>query len=156
MDGSVEFYRPWKDYTDGFGNVSGEYWLGKWSLINKADMSFLKQTKLCTILYLRLSLKYANRFHHALLLSCFFSVMVCGLCSGNQMLHALTDYKAQELRVDLQDHEGVAVYAQYGKFIVGSQINKFMLNVSSYKGDAGKGIFSEDLELNVIVGCLVV
>ena len=57
------------------------------------------------------------------------------------MLHALTDYKAQELRVDLEDHEGVAVFAQYGRFIVGSQINKFMLNVSSYRGNAGTFIF---------------
>ncbi|KAK2909467.1 hypothetical protein Q8A67_005304 [Cirrhinus molitorella] len=28
MDGSVSFYRPWKEYKRGFGNVEGEYWLG--------------------------------------------------------------------------------------------------------------------------------
>ncbi|XP_073764892.1 microfibril-associated glycoprotein 4-like [Danio rerio] len=28
MDGSVNFYRPWRDYKRGFGNVEGEYWLG--------------------------------------------------------------------------------------------------------------------------------
>ncbi|XP_016386167.1 microfibril-associated glycoprotein 4-like, partial [Sinocyclocheilus rhinocerous] len=28
MDGSVNFYRPWKQYKRGFGNVEGEYWLG--------------------------------------------------------------------------------------------------------------------------------
>ncbi|XP_036396360.1 microfibril-associated glycoprotein 4-like [Megalops cyprinoides] len=28
MDGSVNFYRPWEQYRNGFGNVSGEYWLG--------------------------------------------------------------------------------------------------------------------------------
>lgn len=28
MDGSVEFYRIWKDYEKGFGDLMGEHWLG--------------------------------------------------------------------------------------------------------------------------------
>ena len=27
-DGSADFYRDWEDYQFGFGDVSGEHWLG--------------------------------------------------------------------------------------------------------------------------------
>ncbi|KAL2086523.1 hypothetical protein ACEWY4_017582 [Coilia grayii] len=28
VDGTLTFYRPWQQYEDGFGDASGEYWLG--------------------------------------------------------------------------------------------------------------------------------
>ncbi|XP_062590025.1 ficolin-1-A-like, partial [Saccostrea cucullata] len=28
MDGTIDFFRNWEDYKNGFGNKAGEYWLG--------------------------------------------------------------------------------------------------------------------------------
>ena len=39
MDGSIVFYLNWTDYVRGFGNLSGEYWLGLSTLHHLANGS---------------------------------------------------------------------------------------------------------------------
>ena len=44
-DGSVDFYRNWADYVHGFGNASGEYWLGLSKLHRLANGSVSTQLR---------------------------------------------------------------------------------------------------------------
>uniref|UniRef100_A0A4W4FC60 Fibrinogen C-terminal domain-containing protein n=1 Tax=Electrophorus electricus TaxID=8005 RepID=A0A4W4FC60_ELEEL len=84
IDGSVNFYKPWKHYKNGFGNKNGEYWLGL------------------------------------------------------ENLYQLTHKRKYELRVDLEDFEGVTVYAQYSAFSVESETEGYKLHVSGFT-DGGAG-----------------
>jgi hypothetical protein len=44
QDGSVDFYRGWLDYKVGFGNLTGEFWLGldKIHRLTKSGESILR------------------------------------------------------------------------------------------------------------------
>lgn len=34
QSGKVEFFRNWRNYTAGFGDLNDEFWLGKFDLIS--------------------------------------------------------------------------------------------------------------------------
>ena len=45
IDGSVDFYLGWSEYIHGFGNLSGEYWLGLSKLHRLANSNMTQQLR---------------------------------------------------------------------------------------------------------------
>ncbi|ELU13779.1 hypothetical protein CAPTEDRAFT_117273, partial [Capitella teleta] len=56
---------------------------------------------------------------------------------GNQNLHLLTSKQPYELRIDLR-HQGESRFAEYMRFFVGSEDDKFPLAIGGYSGTAGE------------------
>ena len=59
---------------------------------------------------------------------------------GNDKIHRLTASRASSLRVELEDWNGVRVYAKYGRFNIGDEQAQYRLEVSSYSGTAGDSL----------------
>ena len=59
---------------------------------------------------------------------------------GNDKIHRLTASRPSSLRVDLEDWNGVRVYAKYGKFSIGDEQAQYRLEVGSYSGTAGDSL----------------
>ncbi|MGH0156852.1 UNVERIFIED_CONTAM: hypothetical protein FKN15_045014 [Acipenser sinensis] len=89
MNGKTNFYRRWKEYKAGFGNVSEEFWL------------------------------------------------------GNENLHSLTTHNPQSLRVDLRAGNETA-HAVYKTFRVDSEKKHYTLHIAGYSGNAGDSLRYHD------------
>jgi hypothetical protein len=86
-DGSVNFYRSWYDYKEGFGNLGGEFWLGL------------------------------------------------------EKIHELTSNKLHELRIEMQNFEGVKTVAKYSLFHIGDEASGYSLKMlGAFSGDAGDSL----------------
>ena len=62
---------------------------------------------------------------------------------GNDKIHRLTAARPSSLRVELEDWNGVRVFAKYGKFKIGDEQIQYRLEVGSYSGTAGDSLISE-------------
>ena len=59
---------------------------------------------------------------------------------GNDKIHRLTTSRPSSLRVELEDWNGVRVYAKYGRFSIGDGQAQYRLEVNSYSGAAGDSL----------------
>ena len=60
---------------------------------------------------------------------------------GNENLYQLTERIQYKLRIDLRDHYGVTLYAEYQYFLVGPESSNYQLTFNGYTGNAGRQIF---------------
>ncbi|XP_062606267.1 ryncolin-1-like isoform X3 [Saccostrea cucullata] len=138
MDGSVDFYRSWDSYKEGFGNVEGEYWLGNEPihLLTKRRQYELR-VDLQKFSGEKAFAKYSKFSVGSESQKFKLTVSVYSGTAGNEAIHLLTKRKEHELRVDLQKFTGEKAFAKYSKFSVGSESQKFKLTVTGYSGTAG-------------------
>ena len=61
---------------------------------------------------------------------------------GNDKIHRLTASRPSSLRVELEDWNGVRVYAKYGRFKIGDEQAQYRLEVDSYSGTAGDALIA--------------
>ncbi|XP_066490534.1 fibroleukin [Tiliqua scincoides] len=59
---------------------------------------------------------------------------------GNDKIHLLSKSKDMQLRIELEDFNGVREYAKYEHFYVANELLKYRLSVSSYSGTAGDAL----------------
>ena len=69
-----------------------------------------------------------------------FGQLTAELWLGNDKIHRLTASRPSSLRVELEDWNGVRVYAKYGKFNIGEEQAQYRLKVGSYSGTAGDSL----------------
>ncbi|XP_046392214.1 fibrinogen C domain-containing protein 1-B-like isoform X2 [Ischnura elegans] len=83
-EGTVEFFRNWQDYKNGFGNLAGEFWLGL------------------------------------------------------EKLHLLTNFRVNEILIELEDFDHEMTYAKFSSFAIGSEAEGYHISLlGDYEGTAG-------------------
>ncbi|KAK3088663.1 hypothetical protein FSP39_022070, partial [Pinctada imbricata] len=140
-DGSVDFYRTWKEYQDGFGRLNGEHWLGN---------QILHEITARGNYELRIDLKDFDDNTRYAKYSSFkigsrdegynLSLGSYSGTAGNQILHEVTAHGHYELRIDLKDFDGNTRYAKYSSFKIGSRDEGYKLSLGSYSGTAGDSL----------------
>ncbi|XP_060100671.1 fibroleukin [Heteronotia binoei] len=59
---------------------------------------------------------------------------------GNDKIHLLTKSKEMQLRIELEDFNGVRKYSKYEQFYVANEFLKYRLSIGGYTGTAGDAL----------------
>lgn len=113
LDGRTDFWRDWEEYAHGFGNISGEFWLGQ-------CLTGIGGTR-----------EGMGPCGHQ---APYESTLPT---PGNEVLHSLTKAGDYSMRVDLRAGDE-AVFAQYDSFRVDSAADYYRLHLAGYHGTAGE------------------
>ncbi|KAM3864465.1 uncharacterized protein ACN63O_012379 [Diretmus argenteus] len=140
-DGTFNFYRGWDQYKTGFGQASGEYWLG----LENIHLLTLSQSY-----ELRVDMEDFDGMKVYAQYSSFsvsteqdgYKLTLSGFTDGGaglENIHLLTLRKSYELRVDMEDFEGMKVYVRYSSFSVSAEQDGYRLTLSGFT-DGGADI----------------
>lgn len=121
QSGKLDFFRNWKNYTAGFGDINDEFWLGNLkhhsSLFNCV---LIKVSVTKTVILLVMSVMSST---------------------GLSNLNKITAAAQYELRVDLRD-KGETAFAQYDRFSVSESRSRYKVHVGGYSGTAGRSVIA--------------
>lgn len=158
LDGSEDFWRYWDDYVEGFGNLTGEYWLGEVTADHnkKLLLDHNNNISICPMLLLdglnsqsepNQSKKWdnfqssINKIHFSLpiykyrfwalirYLSEYTSSHVDHVFIGLERLYYLT-LSNKMLSVFLEDHDGETRTGNYSLFYIDGAVDEYRLHVS--------------------------
>ncbi|XP_071836971.1 uncharacterized protein [Apostichopus japonicus] len=133
VDGSVDFYRNWKSYKEGFGKPDHEFWLGNDKLYHLTNQGlYTLRIDLVdregTQYYAKYDLFRINDENDKYRLSELGAFSGTARNSGNGLY---------TLRIDLVDREGTQYYAKYDLFRINDENDKYRLSeLGAFSGTA--------------------
>ncbi|XP_078483393.1 microfibril-associated glycoprotein 4-like [Ciona intestinalis] len=142
-DGSVNFYRNWKEYRTGFGEPDQEFWMGEEN-INEMNVCnlFILTWRSNDSRYNTGDLFHTPRARLRVTTYITF-VGVQYRASSPRLrldnLHYISGEGENELRVNMTNCANVTKYAKYNSFNVGPPPT-FTLSVHGYNGTAGNSL----------------
>lgn len=152
-DGSVNFFRGWEAYRDGFGKLTGEHWLGVWGW--RCPVLGRLAKPLCpgeiwAFFVMEGTLRppctpkswegWAGQGGAGPL---GIPTLTPFPLPGLKRIHQLTVQGSYELRIDLEDFDNGTAFAHYGSFGVGlfsvdPEEDGYPITIADYSGTAGR------------------
>ncbi|XP_067661443.1 fibrinogen C domain-containing protein 1-like isoform X1 [Haliotis asinina] len=111
VDGQVDFYRTWFEYMDGFGDLTGEFWLGNEKIHRVTKQTTYELRVDLTFTDGETGFAHYNNFRLGNM-STFYTLAVSGFTGNsgdNMMYHNSRRFSAKNLDLDLRTGKHCAV-----------------------------------------------